>query len=53
MERLLIQQALERRQGNRKKAAADLGIDISTLYRKIQGLGIRPPRRDGRGQRRQ
>ncbi|HOZ49783.1 MAG TPA: sigma 54-interacting transcriptional regulator [Candidatus Hydrogenedentes bacterium] len=52
MERFLIGEALQRRNGNRKEAARDLGINVSTLYRKIQALGINPPESDGRGQRR-
>lgn len=48
MERLLITEALDRRKGNRKQAAADLGIDTSTLYRKIQRLNITLPPVDGR-----
>jgi len=31
----LIQKALERNNGNRKKAAEELGISDRTLYRKI------------------
>jgi len=53
MERRLIQEALARHSGNRKNAAAELGLDVSTLYRKIRALGIVAPGRDGRGQRRQ
>lgn len=53
MERRLIQDALARHSGNRKNAAAELGLDVSTLYRKIRALGIVAPGRDGRGQRRQ
>ncbi len=53
MERFLIREALERRQGNRKEAAGDLGINVSTLYRKTRALGIEIPKQDGRGQRRQ
>lgn len=52
MERFLIEQALRRYSGNRKDAARALGIDVSTLYRKIRHLGIRTPDADGRGQRR-
>jgi len=52
MERFLIREALERRKGNRKEAARDLGINVSTLYRKIQILGITAPDMDGRGRRR-
>ncbi|MFW6153589.1 MAG: sigma-54 interaction domain-containing protein [Planctomycetota bacterium] len=53
MEKLFISEALQRRRGNRKQAAADLGINVSTLYRKIRTLGINTPEEDGRGQRRQ
>lgn len=48
MEKLFISEALDRRGGNRTQAAADLGIDPSTLYRKIKGYGIEPPETDGR-----
>jgi PAS domain S-box-containing protein len=40
MEKVLILHALERHKGNRKSAARDLGIDVSTLYRKIKRLGL-------------
>lgn len=53
MERFLIREALERRKGNRKEAARDLGINVSTLYRKIRSLRIDIPETDGRGRRRQ
>ncbi|MBR9980594.1 MAG: sigma 54-interacting transcriptional regulator [Desulfatitalea sp.] len=52
MERHFIAEALTAHHGNRKKAAADLGIDVATLYRKIKGHGIGVPDRDGRGRRR-
>jgi PAS domain S-box-containing protein len=48
MERLLITEALRRHHGNRKRAAQSLGIDASTLYRKIQSLEIDTPPTDGR-----
>ena len=51
MERLMIGQALQRHAGRRQEAAAELGIDPSTLYRKIQSLGIASPQTDGRGRR--
>jgi PAS domain S-box-containing protein len=51
MERVIIQEAIERRKGNRKAVARELGIDVSTLYRKLQTLGIMLPKQDGRGQR--
>jgi len=52
LEKLSIQQALERRHGNRRLAAQDLGVDVSTLYRKIRTMGITPPAQDGRARRR-
>jgi len=51
MERLLIAEALRRQGGSRKRAAADLGIDPSTLYRKLRKLGIEVPPTDGRSRR--
>lgn len=48
MERLLIDEALRRHNGNRRAAAKDLGIDASTLYRKLRSLKIEPPQFDGR-----
>jgi len=36
MERHLIQAALKRHNGNRTRAARELGIDVSTLYRKLK-----------------
>lgn len=52
MERMLIEEALRRHNGNRKLAAKDLGIDTSTLYRKIKNLNLSPPPSDGRRKRR-
>ncbi len=52
MEKHLISVTLERYSGNRKKAAKDLGIDTSTLFRKIKAFGIETPSSDGRGRRR-
>ena len=51
MEKHLINEALRRHGGNRKRASHDLGIDTSTLYRKIKALGIDAPRTDGRRRR--
>jgi len=48
MEKILIGAALQRHRGNRKLAANDLGIDPSTLYRKIKALGIETLGIDGR-----
>ena len=36
----LIEKALEKYHGNRKQAAAELGISERTLYRKIKELGL-------------
>jgi PAS domain S-box-containing protein len=52
MERFLINESLERHNGNRRQVAEELGINVSTLYRKIRTLGITAPSRDGRGRRR-
>jgi PAS domain S-box-containing protein len=51
MERFLISETLQRRKGNRKEAAKDLGINVSTLYRRINALQIELPEQDGRGRR--
>jgi len=51
VEERLVRAALAKHQGNRARAAAELGVDPSTLYRKIRRLGIEPTERDGRGQR--
>jgi len=48
MERLLIAEALQRHRGNRRQAARDLGIDTSTLFRKLKSLKIDVPPTDGR-----
>jgi PAS domain S-box-containing protein len=48
MEKMMIFVALHRHQGNRGRAARDLGIDSSTLYRKIRELKIQTPLTDGR-----
>ncbi len=52
MEKHLITLALERNNGSRKKAAKELGIDTSTLFRKIRAYGVQVPSADGRGRRR-
>ena len=48
IEKLFITETLQRRKGNRKQAALDLGINASTLYRKIKSLDIETPDADGR-----
>jgi transcriptional regulator with PAS, ATPase and Fis domain len=52
MEKSLIAETLRRYAGNRKSAARVLGINTSTLYRKIKDLEIETPASDGRGYRR-
>jgi len=51
MERQFIRQTLKYHNGNRREAARDLGIDVSTLYRKIKSLGIEVPETDGRSRK--
>jgi len=51
IEKLFITETLQRRNGSRKLAAQDLGIHVSTLYRKIKTLRIETPDVDGRGRR--
>ncbi len=41
METIMIEQALRRNNGNRTKAAKELGIDKSTLFRKIKTFNIK------------
>ncbi len=40
VERLLIEDALRRNNGNRQKAAKELGINPSTLFRKLKTLRL-------------
>jgi PAS domain S-box-containing protein len=51
MEKEMIIEALHRHRGNRGRAAGDLGIDYSTLYRKIRELKIQTPPTDGRSRK--
>lgn len=51
MEKLMIVRALKRNNGNRKRTAAELGIDTSTLYRKMKAFSIEAPETDGRNAR--
>lgn len=46
MEKFYITRALERNSGNRAKTARDLGIDASTLWRKMKKYGIDSPAAD-------
>jgi PAS domain S-box-containing protein len=48
MEKQLITLSLDRLKGNRRKTAKELGIDTSTLFRKIRAYGIKTPSVDGR-----
>lgn len=48
----LIRLALERNHGNRQRTARELGINTSTLYRRLKALGIPLPSQDGRGKER-
>lgn len=48
MEKQMIIEVLQRHNGHRKKAAQDLNIDVSTLYRKIKAHKINVPEIDGR-----
>ena len=47
----VLADALRRHGGNRAAAARELGIDRSTLFRKIRALGIHSPRYRGRPER--
>ena len=40
MGRQMLEKALERNNGNRKKAAQELGISDRTLYRRIKQFGL-------------
>ncbi|MCD4826104.1 MAG: sigma 54-interacting transcriptional regulator [Phycisphaerae bacterium] len=51
MEKILIVDALRRHGGNRTLVAKDLGVNISTLFRKIKALHIELPTTDGRSKR--
>jgi transcriptional regulator with PAS, ATPase and Fis domain len=48
MEKLLIRDALRRAKGNRAAAARELGIDVSTLFRKLKAPGVREGARNAR-----
>jgi PAS domain S-box-containing protein len=48
LEKDVIAETLQRCNGNRRQAARTLGIDPSTLYRKLKALPIAIPGKDGR-----
>jgi PAS domain S-box-containing protein len=48
LEEMYISEALRRHHGNRAAAARELGINPSTLFRKIKSLNIEVPTSDGR-----
>jgi len=50
-EAIHIADAIRRHRGNRTAAAQELGIDPSTLFRKIKSLGIDLPDKDGRSRK--
>lgn len=52
LETIHIADAIRRHGGNRTAAAGELGINPSTLFRKIKSLGIELPDGDGRSQKR-
>ena len=51
IERHFVAETLRYYKGNRRRSAESLGIDVSTLYRKIKALGLDVPETDGRGRR--
>lgn len=51
MEKLLLADALRRNGGNRKKAAKELGINPSTLFRKLKALKLALPSEAGSPQK--
>ena len=51
LEAMHITDAVRRHGGNRRAAARELGIDPSTLFRKVKSLGIVLPDKDGRSRK--
>jgi len=52
LEKTTIESSLRRHDGNRQRSADELGINVSTLFRKIREYAINIPAQDGRGKRR-
>ena len=48
MERIMIEESLRRHAGNRTLASSELGINPTTLFRKIKALKLDVPEHDGR-----
>jgi PAS domain S-box-containing protein len=48
MERIMIEESLRRHAGNRTLASKELGINPTTLFRKIKALKLDVPEHDGR-----
>jgi transcriptional regulator with PAS, ATPase and Fis domain len=46
MEKLLISEALRRHKGNRTKVARQLGINPSTIYRKMKVRNVKDVEKD-------
>ena len=53
LEAIHISDAIRRHGGNRTAAAKELGINPSTLFRKIKSLGLEVPEQDGRHRKRE
>ena len=51
VENALITDALRRHRGNRTATAKELGINTSTLFRKIKSMGLAAPPTDGRSRK--
>jgi transcriptional regulator with PAS, ATPase and Fis domain len=51
LEAIYISDAIRRHHGNRTAAARELGIDPSTLFRKVKALKIELPEGDGRNRK--
>ncbi len=47
-ERQHIQRVLEKCDDDKREAARRLGLGLSSLYRKLEDFGVRPPERSAR-----